>query len=240
MSEAHISSEHPAALDCKAMFRKHDPAWCDAVLRMEQETSRGVLEPKLTEFVQLVIHASITALNTNRIRHHIRSALREGASAEEILAVLKLCSVIGIHAMAVASPILDESLRRAGMSIDPTIVEMPMISALRARERFNPAWDLIEKWDPAWLECFLAVGLDPDIERVLGESNLELLYIAIDATVTHLYCPGTRRHIEAALRIGVHPLEILEVLKLVSIQGIRSVEAGIGILDEESQAAKVD
>jgi alkylhydroperoxidase/carboxymuconolactone decarboxylase family protein YurZ len=241
MSQAFDSSSHPLTSECAARLRSCDPAWYEAVRKLVTQTSRGVLEPKVAELVQLATHASVTGMNTQEIRRHVRGALQNDASLEEILAVFKLCSVIGIHAMAVASPILAKSLEQSGKTMDPAAAdETPMINALRARERFNPAWTTIEKWDPAWLDCFLAVGLDPDVERVLGERTLELLYIAIDATVTHLYCPGTQRHIDVALSIGIHAHEILEVLKLVSIQGLRSIEAGIRILDEEFEAGNAD
>jgi alkylhydroperoxidase/carboxymuconolactone decarboxylase family protein YurZ len=77
------------------------------------------------------------------------------------------------------------------------------------------------------------MGLAEEIVEVLGGKTFELLCIAIDANVTHIYHPGTRRHIDAALQIGVSPREILDVIELVSIQGIRSMDVGIRILEEQ-------
>ena len=45
------------------------------------------------------------------------------------------------------------------------------------------------------------------------------LSIAFDASFTHMYAPGTRRHIKAALALGVTIEEIMEVLKICVSQG---------------------
>jgi alkylhydroperoxidase/carboxymuconolactone decarboxylase family protein YurZ len=53
-----------------------------------------------------------------------------------------------------------------------------------------------------------------------------------------MYAPGTRRHIQAALDMGVTPEEILEVLKLATIVGIHSCNLGVPILVEEMAARR--
>ncbi len=217
---------------CLTMVRNRDHQWSQRLCKLEAETNLGTLSPKVVSFVCLATHVSVTGLNPEQVKRHIRGALDNGASVEEVWAVLKLCSVLGIHAIAVAAPILESSLTESGKTIDSNPGGTPTINTLRERGTFNHAWSTIETWDPEWLDSFLAVGLDPSIETILGTKTQELLYIAIDASVTHLYSPGTRRHIDAALRAGVQPVEILEVLKLVSIQGLDSIEVGLDILDE--------
>ena len=49
------------------------------------------------------------------------------------------------------------------------------------------------------------------------EVAVELLSIALDASVTHMYAPGTRRHIKNALHAGATMDEVMEVLKLCII-----------------------
>ena len=51
---------------------------------------------------------------------------------------------------------------------------------------------------------------------------VELLSIALDASYTHMYAPGTRRHIQAALKVGATMEEIMEVLKLCVVQGVQA------------------
>ena len=60
-----------------------------------------------------------------------------------------------------------------------------------------------------------------------------LLSIAFDASVTHMYAPGTRRHIKAALKLGATVEEIMEVLKLCVVQGVQACNQGVPILAQE-------
>ncbi|MFO1461037.1 MAG: hypothetical protein U1G08_16735 [Verrucomicrobiota bacterium] len=55
--------------------------------------------------------------------------------------------------------------------------------------------------DPNWTEAFLCRG-PVYISGVLSPKLAELLSIAFDASITHMYAPGTRRHIGDALKAG--------------------------------------
>jgi alkylhydroperoxidase/carboxymuconolactone decarboxylase family protein YurZ len=72
------------------------------------------LVPKLEAFVRLAIDVSATHLYRPGVRQHIRRALDLGASRDEILEVITLMSVVGIHAPATGLPILEEELARHG------------------------------------------------------------------------------------------------------------------------------
>jgi alkylhydroperoxidase/carboxymuconolactone decarboxylase family protein YurZ len=61
----------------------------------------------------------------------------------------------------------------------------------------------------------------------------ELLSIAFDASITHMYAPGTRRHIKAALKLGATMEEIMEVLKICVAEGVQASNLGVPILAEE-------
>jgi alkylhydroperoxidase/carboxymuconolactone decarboxylase family protein YurZ len=67
----------------------------------------------------------------------------------------------------------------------------------------------------------------------MSAKDVELLSIAFDASYTHLYAPGTRRHIKGALAAGATVQEIMEVLKLCVVQGVQSCNMGVPILAEE-------
>jgi alkylhydroperoxidase/carboxymuconolactone decarboxylase family protein YurZ len=62
---------------------------------------------------------------------------------------------------------------------------------------------------------------------------IELLSIAIDASITHMYAPGTRRHIKGALKAGASMEEIMEVLKLCVSFGAATCHLAVPILTEE-------
>src|SRR3954467_8872637 len=140
MGELHIASADATAAECAALLRRRDPVWCDALHNLENETSRGLLGPKITVLVQLVIHASITGLSTSQTRRYVARAVELGTSSDEILAVFKLCAVIGIHSMATAMPILDERLEQAMPKSDSGTPQTPTIETLRRRGKFNQAW----------------------------------------------------------------------------------------------------
>lgn len=70
----------------------------------------GVLEPKLVELMAVAVDASCTHLYTPGIRRHVRGALAQGATIEEIMEVLKLCGALGVEACDLGAPILAEEL----------------------------------------------------------------------------------------------------------------------------------
>ena len=72
---------------------------------------------------------------------------------------------------------------------------------------------------------------------MLSVKEVELISIAFDASFTHMYAPGTRRHIKGALNAGATMEEIMEVLKLCVVQGVQACNLGIPILAEELQRA---
>ena len=72
--------------------------------------THGVLEPKIKEMIYIAFDVAATHLYEPGLRAHIRNALGLGATREEIMEVIELVSVIGIHSCAVGVPILIEEL----------------------------------------------------------------------------------------------------------------------------------
>lgn len=72
----------------------------------------GPLEPKVKELVYCAFDAAATHLYVPGLKLHMRNAIRLGATAEEVMAVLEIVSVIGIHAAMEAAPVLEEELAR--------------------------------------------------------------------------------------------------------------------------------
>lgn len=112
----------------------------------------------------------------------------------------------------------------------------PMTNALRARGEFNAAWDTIAEIDPAWLEAFLTMGARPMLSGVIDPLTWEFISIAVDASCTHMYAPGVRRHIKKALELGATQEQIAAVLQAVAVLGIHSCALGFPILAEELAA----
>lgn len=110
----------------------------------------------------------------------------------------------------------------------------PISDAMHAMGAWNPAWDPIAEVDPVWTEKFMAMGVHP--MRHLDPKTIEFLAIAVDASCTHMYAPGVRRHIRKALALGATREEIAAVLQLTSVLGLHSMSLGAPILLEESAA----
>ena len=108
--------------------------------------------------------------------------------------------------------------------------------ALDTRGHWNSGWDPILEMDPDFMEAYLRFSAVPWNHGHLPAKVKELIYIAIDASTTHLHEPGLRNHIRAALDAGATKEEIIEVLELVSVLGIHTATMGMPVLAEELAA----
>jgi alkylhydroperoxidase/carboxymuconolactone decarboxylase family protein YurZ len=113
----------------------------------------------------------------------------------------------------------------------------PKCDALRASNNWNPNWEPFAQLDPTWTEKFMAMAMSPILSGVLDPKTVEFLAIAVDASCTHMYGPGVRRHIRKALELGATKEEITAVLQCVSVLGIHSMSLGAPILLEELAGA---
>ena len=86
-----------------------DPGFFEAYLNYSSEPFReAVLPRKVQELVLIAVDACTTHLFAPGARIHIRNAFEAGATKAEILEVLELVSLVGIHSVAVGLPILLE------------------------------------------------------------------------------------------------------------------------------------
>jgi alkylhydroperoxidase/carboxymuconolactone decarboxylase family protein YurZ len=225
-----------AALDT---LEQWDPAWCATVDEMTENPWTGTLDRKAVELISVAINAACTNLNPNGTRRHIRKALVAGATRDEILQVLKMASLLAIHSCSLGAPILLEEAHAAGVrpTRDPNPVATPACDKMRAAGHWNDAWNPFFELDPVWTDEFMATGVAVYGSGLMPPKLVELLSIAFDVSYTHMYAPGTRRHIKAALKLGATIEEIMEVLKLCVVQGVQACSMGIPILEEELAAA---
>lgn len=114
----------------------------------------------------------------------------------------------------------------------------PLCDKLKATDNWNPNWEPFYQLDPAWTEKFMEMGLSPMLSGVLDAKTIEFIAIAVDASCTHMYAPGVRRHIRKALELGASKEEITAVLQLTSVLGIHTMSLGAPILQEELASAK--
>jgi alkylhydroperoxidase/carboxymuconolactone decarboxylase family protein YurZ len=123
------------------------------------------------------------------------------------------------------------------MSTDHDKPHTPLCDQLRASGNWNSAdnWDAIAELDPQWMEKFVAMGMHPLMKRSgLDALTWEFIFIAIDAACTHMYAPGTRRHIRKALELGATTDQVMAVLEGAALMGLHSVAMAAPILKEEA------
>jgi alkylhydroperoxidase/carboxymuconolactone decarboxylase family protein YurZ len=220
-----------------AQLRRWDPAWAETCARMTMNPwVSSVLPRRTVELIGIALNAACTNLNPEGTRRHIRAALRAGVSRDEILTVLKMASVMAIHSCSLGAPILLEEVTSAGAEPPGLAVPSrptPACDKIRALGQWNEAWNPFLALDPAWTDQFMATGAGVYSSGIFEPKLIELLSIAFDASYTHMYAPGTRRHIRAALKAGATVEEIMEVLKLCVVQGVASCNLGVPILAEE-------
>jgi alkylhydroperoxidase/carboxymuconolactone decarboxylase family protein YurZ len=71
----------------------------------------GSLSPKMREFIYIAFDTSSTHLYRVGLKLHIENALGYGATPQEILEIMEIASVIGMHTVTTAAPILRELTR---------------------------------------------------------------------------------------------------------------------------------
>jgi len=226
----------PWDLLASSKLREWDPTWTDACVSMTTNPwTSGVLPRKFVELVGVALNVACTNLNPDGTRRHIRAALDTGATREEILFVLKCASVMAIHSASLGAPILLEEAKAANVQPAPRKNQppTPACDKMRSIGQWNSAWDPFYDLDPAWTDEFMATGAGIYASGVMAPKYVELISVAFDASFTHMYAPGVRRHIKGALRAGASMEEIMEVLKLCVVHGVQACNLGVPILADE-------
>ena len=126
------------------------------------------------------------------------------------------------------------------MNAPQTVSATPVSDHLKKVGNWNPAWNVLEELDAAYTEKFIAMGVHAMQNSGLDPLTQEFIGIAIDASCTHMYGPGVRRHIRKALDLGATQEEITAVLQCVSVLGIHTMSLGAPILQQELAARELD
>jgi alkylhydroperoxidase/carboxymuconolactone decarboxylase family protein YurZ len=236
-----VLDDGPWDHDALAKFHEWDPVFVDQCLPMSNSPwTNNILPRKDVELISLAVNAAITNLSAGGTRRHIRGALQAGATREEILMVIKIASLLSIHTASLGAPILLEEAKVAGVKLKPKkLATTPVCDKMKAAGQWNTGWDGFFEVDPAWTEAIIAASLPVYTSGIFSPRQAELLSIAVDASITHMYAPGTRRHIQSALKLGVTMEEIMEVLKICVSQGMQACNLAIPILAEEFERLRL-
>ena len=215
-------------------LKEWDPKGADLLLRVGTNPwTSGVLPRKEVELIFLALCCSCTNLDEAGTRRQIHASLDAGATRDEILLVLKCGFGLAVHSCSLGAPILLEEMKAAGVkAAGGPKPETPACDAMRAIGQWNTAWDPFYDLAPAWTDQFFAFGASIYKSGVFTPRFMELISIAFDASITHMYAPGVRRHIQGSLKAGATPEEIMAVLQICVSMGVQACVKGVPILAE--------
>lgn len=201
----------------------------------EAPWKNGHLDNVTRELLNIALSASPTHLNKAATQHHIRKALNLGATKEEIGEVLKVVSILGVHACAVGIPLMMEHYPRAlendsDYSEDQRALKEKFIATMGYWNQFRD--DLI-RMDTSYFESYYDFLTIPTRRGILEPKVIEFIYIAIDASTTHLFEKGIEVHLKNAIKQGATQGELLEVFQLTSAIGFHTLLDTLPILEEE-------
>lgn len=102
------------------------------------------------------------------------------------------------------------------------------------RGYWRPWTETILRINPEFLKRYATYAGYPARTGPMSARMIELIYVALDASSTHLFAAGIRTHIDLAMKAGATPADVLDVLHLVAAQGLEAVYSGVTILAEEA------
>ena len=96
---------------------------------------------------------------------------------------------------------------------------------------------------PGFVQQYARYAGYPARTGPLTERTVELIYVALDTSSSHLFESGLHTHMKRALEVGATQADIFDVLHLVAVQGVAGVCQAADILAEftgSAEAAAID
>ena len=210
------------------------------------------LSRKVQELLMLAIDASCAHLWKPGVRAHTAAAIRAGATKAEVMEVLELTSVLGLHIVNAGVPLLQEVLEEKGqgqrirsVAADPGSLspqQQQLRTSLQKRKDSDGGFwasscDAILALSPAFFEAgieFTSLPFQCDHQH-LDPVTKELVYIAIDSATTCTRQPALKTHIRNALDFGATPEQVMNVFELTALKGAHTVLVGADVLGDETR-----
>jgi alkylhydroperoxidase/carboxymuconolactone decarboxylase family protein YurZ len=123
------------------------------------------------------------------------------------------------------------------MPISETDLEKIKERVVRERGYWGPLQASLAHIDPAWIDIYLDFVNAPDQYGRISQRLQHLIYVAVDASTTHLFQRGLGQHILLSHKHGATREEIFEVLQLTLELYSISPKVGLPILKEELRRA---
>jgi len=108
---------------------------------------------------------------------------------------------------------------------------------IAARGYWRPWTEVLLHGNPAFLTQYANYAGYPAKTGPLAPRMVELIYVALDASATHLFAEGLALHMQAARQAGASVADLFEVLHLVTLQGVSAVLQAADLLHEAAPLA---
>jgi alkylhydroperoxidase/carboxymuconolactone decarboxylase family protein YurZ len=213
-----------------------DPDFLEVYLKFSAvpfKKNHSHIDLKTKEFIYIAFDVAATHMYQPGTRQHMKNALGYGATPEEIMEVIELASVLGVHAATLGAPILMEVLAEQGNPVETQLTtrQQELKQAfIDERGYWSEIWDSVLFLDTDFFEAYLEFSGVAFKHNYLDPKIREFICLAVDAAATHMYEPGVRVHIRNALKNGATKEEIMEVLELTSTLGIHAATVSVPIL----------
>lgn len=118
----------------------------------------------------------------------------------------------------------------------PSDFDRDAIRAEFERERgyWRPWTETLLQERPSFLLSYARYAGHPARTGPLSARMVELIYVGLDASSSHLFESGLRVHMQKALETGASRQDVFDVLHLVAAQGLECAVQGAAILAEET------
>ena len=100
------------------------------------------------------------------------------------------------------------------------------------RGYWRPWTETMLQVSPGFVEQYARYAGYPARTGPLSERMVELIYVGLDASSSHLFESGLHTHMKRALEVGATEADIFDVLHLVAVQGVASVGQAAEIVAE--------
>jgi alkylhydroperoxidase/carboxymuconolactone decarboxylase family protein YurZ len=241
-----LTSDEQALKEAFIRARGYWRPWTEGLLRLDPEflatyaryggypAETGPLSPKMCELIYVALDGSATHLFRSGLALHMQLALERGASAQEIVDVLRLATAQGLEGCHVGVGILAEELALAGLGSG----QAPLSNEQQALRdayvaQFGDWPDFCDLWlraDPGYFVVMLDLLAVGHRSGGLDERSRCLITLALNGCFTALDPHGLRLQIRRALRIGIDRREILQVLQMTAHLGVHACAIGVPLL----------
>lgn len=241
-----LTPEEQVLKDAFIRARGYWRPWTEGLLRLDPKflatyaryggypAETGPLSRKMCELIYVALDGSATHLFHSGLALHMQLALEQGASAQEIVDVLRLATAQGLDGCNLGVGILAEELAFAGLDADRAPLSREQAALREAYVAQFGDWpDFCDLWlraDPGYFAVMLELLTVGDKAGGLDQRSRCLISLALNGCFTALNPHGLRLQIRRALALGIDKREILQVLQMTAHLGVHACSIGVPAL----------